>query len=91
MRPWIHPQDRRTRIFLFVQIAGASIAAIAIPVMLVVLQEPTRDHIILSIVMPIIGITAVVLGIRALRKLPDEFRTEPEAEGDTTTSPGERP
>lgn len=79
MKPWVHPLERRTRIILGIQIVAGSVAAVAIPLMLVVLQEPTRDHIILSIAVPIICIVGVWLGIRALKKLPEQFQTEEEA------------
>lgn len=57
----------------FVQIVAASIAAVVIPIMLVVLQEPTRDHVMLAIVIPIICVMGVMLGIKSLRKMEKEF------------------
>lgn len=83
MKPWIHPQERRTRIFLAVQVVVTSLAAIGIPVLLLALQEPTRDHIILSIVMPIICIAGVFFSIIAFRKTPKKFASQPESEVDT--------
>lgn len=81
MQPWIRPQQRRTRIYFFIQIVAASIAAVAIPIMLVVLQEPTRDHVILAIVMPIICVFGVMLGIKSFRKMEKEFRPEANHDG----------
>lgn len=74
MKPWVHPQDRRSRIYYLAQIIAGTLAGIAIPVML--LQDPTRDHIIISIAAVVICIVGVFLLVRAYRKLPEEFRTE---------------
>ncbi len=78
MKPWIHPQERRSRIYYSVLIVISIVASIAIPLMM--LQDPTRDHVIISIVAPIIGIACVILGIKTLKKLPDEYRTDPESD-----------
>jgi membrane protein YdbS with pleckstrin-like domain len=84
MKPWIHPQERRSRIYWSVQIALGVIAMIAIPILL--LQEPTGDHILISVAVVLIGVVALIFSIRELRKLPHEYRVE--EENDTTTGPG---
>ncbi|MDN4609602.1 hypothetical protein [Arthrobacter burdickii] len=85
LKPWIHPQDRRSRIVIMIQIIMGSVVAIALPIM--VLQDPTRDHVIIGTVVPIIAIIAVIFLIRAYRKLPEEYRTESDVEPESTSDP----
>lgn len=71
-----HPHARRTRIRLLIQIPMGVIATIAIPIMLLVLDEPTRDHILISAIMVPLGIFGFIVGIRELKKLRHTFRYE---------------
>lgn len=89
MEPWIHPLERRIRIILVIKNDPVSVAAVTIPFVLVVLQEPTKDHLILSSAVPIICVVGVLLNIRALKKLPEQFRTEEET--DSTASRNDKP
>jgi hypothetical protein len=74
MKPWIHPQERRSRIYWSVQIAVCVVAMIVIPTLL--LREPTVDHVLLAIAAVVIGAVLLILCIRELRKLPHEYRYE---------------
>jgi uncharacterized membrane protein HdeD (DUF308 family) len=78
MKPWIHPQERRSRIFWWVQITIGVIALIVGPIFL--LREPTRDHLIIAAALVLIGGSALFLSIRVMRKLPEEYRYEAEEE-----------
>ncbi len=81
MKPWTHPQELRGRIYFSVLIVIAIVSGIVIP--LALLQDPTRDHIIISILAPIICILSVFFCIKAIKKLPEEYRTEPEPDATT--------
>ncbi|NOJ61021.1 hypothetical protein [Arthrobacter sp. 260] len=59
-----------------IQIPMGVIATIAIPIMLLVLDEPTRDHILISAIMVPLGIFGFIVGIRELKKLRHTFRYE---------------
>jgi hypothetical protein len=85
MKPWIHPQDRRSRIYWRIQIALGVVAIIVGPILL--LREPTRDHVLISAAIVVIGATALVLSIRELRKLPEEYRYEAQEE-ESDETPG---
>jgi membrane protein YdbS with pleckstrin-like domain len=85
MKPWVHPQERRTRIYWSIQIAVGVVAMIGIPILL--LREPTADHVVISVAVVLIGIVALIFSIRELRKLRHEYRHEEEGE-DTPTGPG---
>jgi hypothetical protein len=85
MKPWIHPQDRRSRIYWRIQIAVCVIAMIVVPILL--LREPTRDHVLIAAAIVVIGVIALILSIRELRKLPEEYRYEAEDE-DSNETPG---
>lgn len=85
MKPWVHPQERRSRIYWSIQIAVGVVAMIGIPILL--LREPTLDHIVLSVAVALIGIVALILSIRQLRKLPDEYRHEKGQGADTPAGP----
>ncbi len=74
MDPMNHPHARQTTIRLLIQIPLAAIAAVGIPIMLLVLQEPTRDHVLISVVMVPICIFSFIIGIRELKRLPHTFR-----------------
>jgi membrane protein YdbS with pleckstrin-like domain len=78
MKPWVHPQERRSRIYWSIQIAVGVVAMIGIPILL--LREPTVDHVVISVAVVIIGIVALIFSIRELRKLPHEYRYEEEVE-----------
>jgi hypothetical protein len=41
------------------------------------LQDPTQDHILIALVFTPIAILGVVLGLRALKNLPEIYATEP--------------
>ncbi|WCI09177.1 hypothetical protein PJ267_04855 [Arthrobacter sp. OVS8] len=85
MKPWIHPQERRSRIYFSIQIAGAVIAMTVAPILL--LREPTQDHVLIAAAIVVLGAVVVILGIKVLRNLSYEYRTEPEEE-DRTNAPG---
>jgi membrane protein YdbS with pleckstrin-like domain len=78
MKPWIHPQDRRSRIYWRIQIAVCVVAMIVMPILL--LREPTRDHVTIAAAIVVIGAITLILSIRELRKLPEEYRYEAEEE-----------
>ncbi|WP_458111283.1 hypothetical protein M1D88_13130 [Arthrobacter sp. R1-13] len=84
MKPWIHPQERRSRIYWSIQIAVGVVAMIVILILL--LREPTADHVMISVAVVLIGIIALILSVRELRKLPHEYRYE--EEGEDTTGQG---
>lgn len=44
---------------------------IGIPILL--LREPTVDHVVISVAVVITGIVALIFSIRELRKLPHEY------------------
>lgn len=89
MKPPVHPHERRSRIYWIIQLVVASLGAVAIPVML--LQEPTRDHVIMAIVMPIICIIGAILAIRVLKKLPEEYRLPSDTGAGASGDPDIRP
>ena len=72
MRPWIHPQERRSRVYWSLQISVGVAAMIVIPVLL--LLQPTADHVVLAMATLLIGALLLLLCIRELRKLRDEYR-----------------
>lgn len=83
MKPWVHPQEKRSRIYWSIQITAGVVAMIGIPILL--LREPTVDHVMISVAVVLIGIVAVVFSIRELRKLPSEYRHEEEGGEDNPT------
>jgi membrane protein YdbS with pleckstrin-like domain len=85
MKPWSHPQERRSRIFWSIQIALGVIAMILAPILL--LREPTRDHVLIAAAVVVLGAIGVVLGIKVLRNLSNEYKSEPEGE-DRINAPG---
>jgi hypothetical protein len=76
MKPWVHPQVRRSRIYWLVQIGVCVVAMILIPILL--LREPTVDNVVVALAVVLIGIGAVILCVREFRKLPYEYRYEEE-------------
>lgn len=76
MKPWIHPQERRSRIYWTIQIAIVVVVMIGMPILL--LQQPTADHIGISIGIVVVGLVTLVISLRQLKKLPQEY---PQAEG----------
>lgn len=76
MKPWIHPQERRSRIYWLIQIAVCAVVMILIPTLL--LRDPTVDHVVIALAVVLIGIVVVIIGLRELRKLPNEYRYEGE-------------
>ena len=78
MKPWTHPQERRSRIYWWAQIVIGVIAMIVGPILL--LREPTRDHVLIAAAIVVVGAIALFLSIRELRKLPEEYRYEGEEE-----------
>lgn len=82
MKPWIHPQEKRSRIYWSIQITVGVVAMIGIPILL--LREPTVDHVMISVAVVLIGIVAMVFSIRELRKLPSEYRHVEEGKDNLT-------
>jgi membrane protein YdbS with pleckstrin-like domain len=78
MKPWIHPQERRARIYWWIQIVIVVVVLIAAPVLL--LREPTLDHVVIVAGIVVIGLISLFIGIKVLRKLPDEYKYEAEDE-----------
>jgi hypothetical protein len=76
MKPWVHPAERRSRIYLIVQIVACAVAGLLIPVLL--LQDPTQDHLLIALVVTPVAILGVVLGFKALKNLPKVYATDPE-------------
>lgn len=76
MDPMNHPQARRTRARLLIQIPMGAIATIAIPIMLLVVDEPTRDHVLISAFMVPLGIFGFIVGVREFKKIRHTFRYE---------------
>lgn len=74
MKPWVHPQERRSRIYWSIQMAVGVAAMIVVPVLL--LREPTGDHVMISAAVVLIGIVALVFSVRELRKRPTEYRSQ---------------
>jgi hypothetical protein len=85
MKPWTHPQERRSRIYWWTQIVLGGIAMIAAPILL--LREPTRDHVLIASAIVVIGAIALFSSIRVLRKLPEEYKYGAE-EDDHNRRPG---
>lgn len=85
MKPWIHPQERRSRIYWRAQIVIGVIAMIVILILL--LREPTRDHVLIAAGIAVLGAIGIVLSVRVLRKLPGEYKYEAE-ERDSNNGPG---
>ena len=65
MKPWIHPEEGRARIYWTLQIIGCVVAALVIPVLL--LREPTQDHILIALIFTPIAIIGALLGVKTLR------------------------
>lgn len=40
------------------------------------LREPTGEHILISVLIVAVGAAALVLAIKVLRRLPEEYRAE---------------
>jgi hypothetical protein len=74
MKPWVHPAERRSRIYYLLQIAASAVAALLIPILL--LQDPTQDHILIALVFTPIAILGVILGLKALKGLSKVYETE---------------
>ncbi|MBT2523272.1 hypothetical protein [Arthrobacter sp. ISL-28] len=74
MKPWIHPQELRSRIYWSTGIVGVVSAMIGVPILL--LREPTQDHVVISVAVVVLGIITLPLIIRELRRLPHEYRYE---------------
>lgn len=74
MNPWVHPQERRSRIYFSAQIFVPVIAMIVIPIIL--LQDPAQDHVLISAAVLVIGAVVIFLGIRVLKNLRHEYRYE---------------
>lgn len=81
MSPWIHPQERRSRIYWTIQIAVVAVVMVGMPILL--LQQPTVDHILISIGIGVIGLVTLIISIRQLKKLPQEYQ---QPEGQTKAS-----
>lgn len=54
-------------------------AMIGVP--LILLQDPTRDHVVVSIAIVLIGAIAIFLGVRVLKNLSHEYRYEEGEDG----------
>lgn len=78
MKPWIHPQERRSRIYWWVQIVIGIVVIIVMPVLL--LREPTQDHVLIAGGIVVIGLIGLFAAFKTLRKLPDEYKYEAEEE-----------
>ncbi len=76
MKPWIHPQERRSRIYWWSQITAVVVLMVAGPIIL--LREPTSEHVLIAAAFVGIGAIVLFLAIKALRKLPEEHRYEAE-------------
>jgi predicted lysophospholipase L1 biosynthesis ABC-type transport system permease subunit len=87
MEPWIHPQERRSRIYWLVQIAVGVVAMILILIFL--LRDPTVDHVVAAVAVVLIGVGALILSVRELRKLPHEYRYEEEGKDPPSASADE--
>lgn len=85
MKPWVHPQERRSRIFFSVQIVVGVVAMIVVPILL--LREPTTEHIVIAVAVVLIGIVALIFSIRALKGLAHEYRSEEHID-DVSEGPG---
>lgn len=83
MDPMDHPHARHQRLWFIAQTVGASIMLVGLPIIVFVLQEPPREHELLTIVLIPLLIGVILLGIREIRRLPHVYRfedTEKEAE-----------
>lgn len=76
MKPWIHPQERRSRIYWLVQIVLGIAVIIVVPVL--VLREPTQEHVLIAGGIVVIGLIGLFAAFKTLRKLPDEYKYEEE-------------
>jgi multisubunit Na+/H+ antiporter MnhB subunit len=76
MKPWIHPQERRSRIYWWTQILIV-VAAVTV-ILTLLLREPTRDHVLIAVGVGILGVLVLVLSFRELRKLPNQYKYEAE-------------
>lgn len=76
MKPWIHPQERRSRIYWWIQIPVVMVVMILGPILL--LREPTPEHVLISALIVAVGAAALVIAIKVLRKLPEEYRYKAE-------------
>jgi len=84
MKPWIHPQERRSRIYWWSQIVIVIVVLIVAPVLL--LREPTTEHVLIAVAIAVFGLVVIFIDIKVLRKLPDEYKYEPEQD-DTSNEP----
>ena len=53
---------------------------------ILLLREPTRDHVLIAAAIVVVGAIALFLSIRELTKLPEEYRYEGE-EDDSNIGP----
>lgn len=76
MKPWIHPAEGRSRIYYLLQIIACAVVAVVTPI--VVILEPTTEHVIIAAFVSVVGIVGVFLGFKALKEPPKVYATKAE-------------
>lgn len=76
MDPMNHPHARRTRLILICQVVGASFMLVALPIATFVIQQPPREHELITLLLMPVFIVVILIGLREIKKVRHTFRYE---------------